>query len=143
MEIFETSELSKVITFVRRCLWVVFHEANGLQTNKVCSFSLFEVHCFQKYRFCQKISLMRVWIFKFFKAPELSKSQTLSKEVFGLVFHHTVDLQNKQSLSLRNFSGFEKRCILVFFLKRELHKISKCTFSLQKMISICSCNMQA
>ena len=126
MEIFQTSELSKAITFVRKRLWVVFHEANGYKTNKICCFYLFELHGFQKYRVCRtEISLMKVWIFKFFKTPELSKSDTLSKEVFGLVFHHTGDLQNKHSLPLRNFSTFEKRCILVVFHKRELQNISK------------------
>ena len=125
MEIFQTSELSKAITFVRKRLWVVFHEANGYKTNKICCFYLFELHGFKKYRFSQNISSMKVWIFKFFKAPELSKSHTLSKDVFGLVFHHTGGLQNNQSLPLQNFSTFEKRCVMVVFPKRESHKISK------------------
>ena len=141
MEIFQTSELSKAITFVRRRahLWVIFHEASGLQNQYSFLFLAFRASWLSKAVICQK----KIWILKFFKAPELSKYHTLSKDIFGLVFDHTGGLQNKQSLPLRNFSTFEKRCIMIVFPKRTFTKSAKFTFSLQKIISVCFCNMHA
>jgi len=140
LEIFQTSELSKAITFVRRRLWVIFHEASGLQNQYSLLFLAFRASWLSKAQWlCQK----KIWILKFFKVPELSKSHTLSKDIFGLVFHHTGGSQNKQSLPLRKFSTFEKRCIMIVFPKRTFTKSAKFTFSLQKIISVCFCNMHA
>ena len=142
MEIFQTSELSKAITFVRRRLWVIFHEASGLQNQYSLLFLAFRASWLSKAVIMSKENL-NLEVFQSSTAPELSKSHTLSKDIFGLVFHHTGGLQNKQSLPLRKFSTFEKRCIMIVFPKRTFTKSAKFTFSLQKIISVCFCNMHA
>ena len=137
MEIFQTSELSKAITFVRRRLWVIFHEASGLQNQYSLLFLAFRASWLSKAVIMSKENL-NLKVFQSSRA-----AHTLSKDIFGLVFHHTGGSQNKQSLPLRKFSTFEKRCIMIVFPKRTFTKSAKFTFSLQKIISVCFCNMHA
>ena len=86
MEIFQTSELSKAITFVRRRLWVVFHEGNGLQNQE---------------------SLL----FLTFRASWLSKVPILSKDIFD----ESLNLQVFQSSRAFKIPNSFKRCLWASF----------------------------
>ena len=142
MEIFQTSELSKAITFVRKRLWVVFHEANGNKTNKICCILSFRASWLSKVSIFSKHIFDESLNFQVFQSSRTFKIPYSFKRCLPLIFHHTGGLHNKQSLPLRNFSTFEKRCLLVVLPKREIHKISKMYLFAQKIISVCFCNIQ-
>ena len=55
---FEVSKLWKDPTFVKRCIWVVFHQAVGLQMSKVCFLSFWSFRAFKIPPFCQKMCLV-------------------------------------------------------------------------------------
>ena len=56
-EVFEATERSKSLTFVKRCLWVDFHHAGSLQTKENLAFQISNVRSFSAFKisyFCQK-----------------------------------------------------------------------------------------
>ena len=145
MEIFQTSEFSKAITFVRKRLWVVFHEANGNKTNKICCILSFraswlsKVSIFSKHIFDESLNLQVFQSSRTFKIPYSFK------RCLPLIFHHTGGLQNKQSLPLRNFFIFEKKKNYFgsFPQARTSEYQQNLPFRFKKIIGVCFCNSQA
>ena len=75
---FQTSELSKATTFVKRCLWAYFHQAGGLQNEQSLLFSSFSsFRAFKSLHFCQR----GLWV-HFHQADGLQNEQSLPFQAY-------------------------------------------------------------
>ena len=118
--LFQTLELSKATTFVKRGLWVYFHQVGGLQNEQSFAFSSFSsIRAFKSLHLCQKSSLSiiiftkraahkmsKVCLFRVFQVWELSRASTFVKRGLWVYFHQAGGLQNEQSLLFSSFSSF-------------------------------------
>ena len=98
---FVSFPLIETPTFVKTCLWVVFHEAGGLQNEQRFPFQAFE-------------------------ASELSKASTFVKRGVCIHFHQANSLQNEENLlfqtsrasRLSKATAFVKRDVLSIILTK-------------------------
>ena len=133
---FQTSELSKATTFVKRCLWAYFHQAGGLQNKQNLALSSFSsFRAFKSLHLCQNRSfsifspswLLTKWakfaFFEFFNLQNFQESPLLSKDVFEY-FHQAGGLQNEQVRLFRVFQASDFRAF------KSLHFCQKMSLSI-------------
>ena len=140
MEIFQTSELSKAITFVRRRLWVVFHEANGLQNQESLLFLTFRASWLSKVPILSKDIFDESLNLQVFQSSRAFKIPNSFKRCLWVSFSSYGRLTK---ITFAKLFYFEKRCILVVLPKREIHKISKMYLFASKNYKCLLCNMHA